>query len=141
MSEYNCNGKLRALCKNIETWRISKGFATNWHNVGDKLMLLVTEMSEAYEAFRYIPEDIVCTLQNMQTPEGSAQGGWLMWDDLPQEVQEKWTPYIDNFKEELADTFIRLADLCSSLDIDLEQEVEKKMHANEKRPWRHGKER
>lgn len=46
---------------------------------------------------------------------------------------------IDNFKEELADVAIRLADLCGGLEIDLEKEIEKKMAINEKRPYKHGK--
>lgn len=45
----------------------------------------------------------------------------------------------ENFKEEIADTFIRLVDLCGGLKIDLESEVIKKMRVNEKRPRLHGK--
>lgn len=45
----------------------------------------------------------------------------------------------DNFKEEIADTFIRLADMCGYLDIDIETEIEKKVEINKKRPYRHGK--
>lgn len=44
-----------------------------------------------------------------------------------------------NFKEELADVAIRLADLCGGLGIDLESEVEKKMKKNRKRGYKHGK--
>lgn len=143
MSEsiYSCEGKLRALCKDIEAWRINKGFATNWFNVGDKLMLIVTEVSEAFEAFRHIPDDIVGTLQNQQEPVGATHNGWVCWADLPPEVQAQHEPVLNNFKEELADVFIRLADLSASLDIDLEHEVMKKMQTNEGRPWRHGKQR
>lgn len=46
---------------------------------------------------------------------------------------------IANFKEELADTAIRLADLCGGLGIDLEAEIKKKMAINEKRGYLHGK--
>ena len=46
---------------------------------------------------------------------------------------------IDNFKEELADVAIRLADLCGGLEIDLEAEIEKKMEKNKNRPYKHGK--
>ena len=44
-----------------------------------------------------------------------------------------------NFKEELADVAIRLADLCGGLDIDLEDEIIKKMDINSKRQFLHGK--
>jgi len=45
----------------------------------------------------------------------------------------------DNFKEEIADTFIRLADLCGYLNIDIDEEISKKMKINEGRPKLHGK--
>lgn len=45
----------------------------------------------------------------------------------------------ENFKEELADVAIRLADLCGGLDIDLEAEIIKKMEKNKQRPYKHNK--
>ena len=45
----------------------------------------------------------------------------------------------DNFKEELADVAIRLADLCGGLNIDLETEIKKKMEKNKTRGYKHGK--
>jgi NTP pyrophosphatase (non-canonical NTP hydrolase) len=45
----------------------------------------------------------------------------------------------DNFREELADVAIRLADLCGGLGIDLEAEIHKKMEKNKDRPYKHGK--
>jgi NTP pyrophosphatase (non-canonical NTP hydrolase) len=45
----------------------------------------------------------------------------------------------DNFKEELADIVIRVADLAGGLDIDLEDEILKKMEKNTLRPYKHGK--
>ena len=44
-----------------------------------------------------------------------------------------------NFKEELADTFIRLLDLCGGLSIDIEEEIYKKSLHNKNRPYKHGK--
>lgn len=44
-----------------------------------------------------------------------------------------------NFREELADVAIRLADLCGGLGIDLEAEIHKKMEKNKERPYKHGK--
>ena len=38
------------------------------------------------------------------------------------------------FKEEIADTFIRLFDLCGGMKIDILKEIEKKMIKNRKRP-------
>ena len=45
----------------------------------------------------------------------------------------------DNFREELADVAIRLADLCGGLCIDLEAEILKKMRKNKTREYKHGK--
>jgi len=45
----------------------------------------------------------------------------------------------DNFREEIADTFIRLLDLCGHLNIDIEYEIDKKMDTNRKRARLHGK--
>ena len=42
------------------------------------------------------------------------------------------------FREEIADTFIRLFDLCGGLGIDIEAEIERKMTFNWTRPFRHG---
>lgn len=46
----------------------------------------------------------------------------------------------ENFEEELADTCIRIFDLCGGLGIDLEKAIIEKMVRNEKRPYKHGKE-
>ncbi len=43
------------------------------------------------------------------------------------------------FREEIADTFIRLGDLCGGLNIDAELMILSKMRLNESRPYKHGK--
>jgi len=92
---------LNKLCKDIALWREEKGFETGWSNMPEKLMLVVTELSEAMEALRH--------------------------DDK------------QNFKEEIADTYIRLCDICGSVDIDIESEITSKMEVNKNRPHKHGK--
>lgn len=52
---------------------------------------------------------------------------------------EKHGPVLANFREELADTVIRVLDLTEALGIDIEDEIDKKMQRNEERPYRHGK--
>jgi NTP pyrophosphatase (non-canonical NTP hydrolase) len=42
--------------------------------------------------------------------------------------------------EEIADAFIRLADLCGGFRIDIEKSIELKMAYNRQRPFKHGKE-
>lgn len=46
----------------------------------------------------------------------------------------------DNFEEEIADTFIRLFDICGTMGIDIETAITAKMRKNEKRPRKHGRE-
>jgi len=86
------------LCHRIA---VEKGFWDEERNIGEALMLIVTELAEAMEAHRH-------------------------QDDK-------------NFKEELADTFIRLLDLCGGLNIDIEKEIYKKSTHNKTRPYKHGK--
>ncbi len=94
-------GELNGLAQEIAQWREGKGFVTNWEGMLAKLMLVVTEVSEAAEAVR-------------------------------EDDREK-------FAEEIADTFIRLLDICGSMGIDIEAEIERKMEVNRGRPYRHGK--
>ena len=102
MHETEIKGKslneLAQLCHSIA---VEKGFWEKERNIGEALMLIVTELAEAMEAHR-------------------------IKDDA-------------NFKEELADSFIRLLDLCGGLGIDIEDEISKKSTKNKNRPYKHGK--
>ena len=101
--------KISDYANEIMSWRMGHGFRTpnaldteeNRHDMLGKLMLVVSEVSEASEAVR----------QN----------------DLP------------NFKEEIADAFIRLMDITAAMGIDIESEIRAKMTFNEKRPFKNGK--
>ena len=95
------NKTLNEMARDITHWREQKGFITKWENMPEKLMLVVTEVSEAMEAYR---------------------------DDN-----------MINFKEELADTIIRVLDICAALTIDIEGEILKKMSKNMSRPYKHGR--
>ena len=53
------------------------------------------------------------------------------------EAHRKQDP--ENFKEELADTFIRLFALCGGMGNDIEAEILKKCEKNKLRPYKHGK--
>ena len=86
------------LCHSIAK---EKGFWEKERNIGEALMLIVTELAEAMEGYRHQDQA--------------------------------------NFKEELADTFIRLFDLCGGLGIDIEAEIKKKAEKNKSRPYKHGK--
>lgn len=46
----------------------------------------------------------------------------------------------DTFEDEIADSIIRLLDICGYLDIDIEKQIKWKMKYNSKRKKLHGKE-
>lgn len=90
--------ELSQICHSIA---VEKGFWDEDRNIGEALMLIVTELAEAMEAYR---------------------------------IQDQ-----ENFREEIADTFIRLLDLCGGLGVDIEEEIQKKSDKNRGRPYKHGK--
>ena len=54
---------IKQWCEEIGSWRRGKGFMTEWTNMPEKLMLVVTELAEAMEALRQpdrgnFPEEI-----------------------------------------------------------------------------------
>lgn len=82
--------------------------------IGNRLMLIVSELGEALEVLR--------------------QGG-----DSEEDDEENARIVMEKFSEELADVAIRLFDLCGGLDIDLEAAMAEKMEKNRNRPRLHGK--
>jgi len=89
-----------------------KGWWNQELNVGEKLALIHSEISEALEEYRSHGEQKQYTRESDGKPEG--------------------------FIFELADTVIRIADLCGELDLDLEEALILKMKFNQTRPYRHG---
>ena len=63
----------------------------------------------------------------------------LIVTELAEAVEADRKDNWSNFKEEIADTYIRLGDMCAYLNIDIENEINKKMEYNKTRPKKHGK--
>ena len=102
LTENDLKGKtLKEYCEICYSIAKEKGFWDEKRNIGEALMLVVTELAEAMEGHRHQDND--------------------------------------NFREELADAFIRLFDLCGGLNIDIEGEIARKSMKNLKRPYKHGK--
>lgn len=108
------------LVKNAHKNAVEKGFWEDWmeftwSNIGDA--------------------------ENAKSIKNNAIGMRLMLivSELGEAVEALRHNNYENFKEELADVVIRVADLCGGLGIDLETEIERKMERNKTRPYKHGK--
>lgn len=113
---------------------VAKGF---WEepntNITEKIMLVVTELSEAVEAMRKLSkEDLISQIQgNSATIEAFDLYGYDHYDF------EKFVK--DSIGDEFADSIIRILDLCGRLGIDIEGHIKYKMEYNSTRPYLHGK--
>lgn len=122
---------LNELAKEAYLYAQEKGFYEQPTAIGTRLMLIVSEIAEALEADRKNQyADLACFDEIEQlTPRTG---------DDP--FQDKFRTHIkDTFEDEIADTFIRLFDLCGYLEIDIERHIELKMRYNAMRPYKHGK--
>jgi len=123
--------KINELVSEAHYNAVNKGFydfpetGGNGKNIGELLMLIMSELGEAMEAHR-------CgKFADREIYERELNGyeGTSFYDNIK-----------DTFEDELADTVIRIADLCGYLGIDLEKHIAAKMEYNKTRPYKHGKE-
>jgi NTP pyrophosphatase (non-canonical NTP hydrolase) len=118
---------LKELCKQSHAIAKNKGFWDNKRETGTLLMLIVSELAEALEADR---QNRRANLTEFATKR--------LTD--PTYFKENFKRNIkDTFEDELADTFIRLADLCEGMNIDIEKFIKLKMEYNATREHKHGK--
>lgn len=120
---------IQAISKQIHENAKAKGFWDKERNLGEMLMLIVSEVSEAMEADR--------------------KAHYSDWDDrLPPfmtnipdgEFKRIFEKEVKNtFEDELADAVIRILDLAYSRNIDLEWHIKQKMRYNAMREHMHGK--
>jgi len=100
--------------------------------ISQKLLLMISELTESMESLR---------------KSRTYQGDKALLDDLceqsknnPSLFQMRFVHLVkDTFEDELADTFIRLADLCEKLNIDIESFIKMKMSFNSMRSEKHDK--
>lgn len=90
-----------------------KGWYDGERPIPERLMLVVSELSEALEEFRKgVTPTAIYTNEGSEKPEG--------------------------FSVEIADAIIRLLDMCHELGIDVDYVIQLKMKYNETRSYRHG---
>ena len=104
------------LQKEIYAWAQSKGWWEKERNIGELLMLMVSELSEAMEEWRH---------DRMET--WYSDSGSSVSPDKP-----------EGFGIELADVIIRVLDLAEHLEFNMDELVKIKMEHNETRDYRHG---
>jgi len=118
----------------IHNNNVEKGFWENKEtkNVGEVLMLCVSELSEALEAHR--KNKFANVEQFKQIMHGFTVA------DSPITFEETFQRDIkDSFEDEIADTVIRLFDLAEGFGIDLEFHIRQKIDYNKTRPYKHNK--
>ena len=96
-------------------------------NIPEKLMLIVSELGEAMEAYRK---------EHYADYEGYNN---LLDKNIEYENGAFERLIKNSFEDEISDTIIRLLDLCGYMNIDIDRYVELKMKYNESRPYKHGK--
>jgi NTP pyrophosphatase (non-canonical NTP hydrolase) len=124
--KYNVKG-LNKLSKQFNNFVVKAGFDNN--DIPLRIALIHSEVSEAFEAYR---NDKYADIE--QYIEGIAFGNKL--DENFKEVF-KYTMK-DTFEDELADSIIRLLDLCGKLNIDIETHIQSKMDYNHTRGFKYG---
>jgi NTP pyrophosphatase (non-canonical NTP hydrolase) len=120
---------LNESAKKIHENNKSKGFWSNGQsgqNVGELLMLIVSELGEAMEAHRK------SNFTNMSDFETGLDAFSNFGSSFQAHVK-------DTFEDEIADSVIRLLDLSAGLGIDLERHINLKVAYNLSRPQLHGK--
>jgi len=122
---------IRELGRAIHENSKSKGFWDKERNIGEMLMLIVSEASEALEA------DRDSRFSDWSFDEPPIINADLL-DDESFKVQ--FEKYVKNtMEDELADMVIRVIDLSYSRGMDLEWHIKQKMRYNSMREHRHGK--
>lgn len=107
----------------------SKGFYDAPIELGTLLMLITSELGEALEADR---KGYYAKMEDFEKFFNS---------DISKQIKiDAFKTYIkDSFEDEIADTFIRLFDICGYMGIDIDKHIQYKMWYNTTRPYKHNK--
>lgn len=117
---------LNTLCTTTHAAALAKGWYDKKRELPELLMLIVSELSEALEADR-------------KNKWASVEPGFMVSCLEVFNAIDFETFVKDTVEDEIADTFIRLADLCGYYNIDIEAHIAAKMKYNETRPIKHNK--
>lgn len=130
--------KINDLVKRAGQASIDKGFREKHVDFGTRLMLTVSELSEALEADR---KKRMADLQEFEEAISNSQFDRFTEDEFNEIWNSLFERHIkDTVQDELADAVIRIADMCQYYGFDLERHIMLKMEYNSYRPRKHGKE-
>ena len=115
--------------------------------IPNKLMLIVSEISEALESYRdpaadglvKVPVDVLEDLISAARSTDPLGAGTSEIADVGQAILDKWQGKPKGYDTELADALIRIFDLAGRKGIDLEAAVLAKHDFNKGRPRMHGR--
>lgn len=125
----NCDGKG---IKGSFECPFCNGSGKSQKNIGELLMLVVSELGEALEAHRKGKRSVKFDVFE--------NDGLCVWNFTKKDDIDYFKGNIkDTFEDELADAVIRICDMCGYLNIYLEKHIELKMRYNETREYKHGK--
>lgn len=113
---------MNELAKEIHQNAVKHGFYDTKREVGTLLMLCVSELAEALEADRKGKHAILIDA--------------IDEDNFKEDFE---TCIKDSFEDEIADTIIRIFDLCGYYNIDIDEHIRLKMKYNQMRENMHGK--
>ena len=128
-----CTG-LNDAAKQIHEDAKRKGFWDSERETGTLLMLCVSELSEALEADRKGRYADLKAYNECEKADDIFES-----DKEVYELSSFQSLIKDTFEDELADTVIRILDLCCARGIDLEKHINLKLKYNRSRERMHGK--
>ena len=124
---------INELCKEAHDNAVAKGFYERERGLPELAMLIVGELSEAVEAERMgerVVPDFQKVIELFAKPETwESENAFNSYEHIIR----------GSIEEEIADTFIRLMDLCGFYGIDIDSAIKGKMIYNSKREKKHGK--
>lgn len=124
---------LTEFSKDIHQGNVKRGFYDDPKEIGTALMLIVTELAEAMESYRANNRLGAGKLESIQWNSN------LNEDFTEEDINQFKLVVKDTFEDEIADTIIRLFDLCGWLNIDIHKHIILKLKYNSTRPYKHGK--
>lgn len=133
--------QLNDFCKQHHADVLAKGF-TEKQPIATKLMLIVSELSEALEADRRNKHANFIAFREAILRTDNTIGDIVLPPlDSSEKSKLAFEAHIkDTFEDEIADAFLRLMDLCGEYNIDIETHIKMKSKYNKLRPAKHGKE-